>query len=245
MANVKISDIKRALPLAKSLVKKLDVDKDKKVSWDEVKRIRVRDNFVARNLVSNAMDRLSYPDDPGPYEINYVQGALEGAIASLEKADKNKDGTLTPAELAKASKVAKSFVEFAALYKNKSVEVFNVKPYEKPGSAEWVNLAKKEYFGKPNEPMNKPYFGTALLLKRTDLPNAKMKAGWDAMIRDFPSAKVEAISFKVNDAPVYFMHAKTDSRYDVRLFDEKGNQIASGVARPKSDPRADWYVRWD
>lgn len=246
MAAVKLNDVKKALPLAKSLLKKLDVDKDKAVSTDEVKRIRVRDNYTARNLVSNALDRLSYPDNGGPYNVKSVERVLEGAIASLEKADKNKDGALTGEELKNASKVARSFVEFAQKYAGKSVAVFDVKPYEKPGSKEWVALAQREYFGGPNEPMNKPYFGTAMVLKRSDLPNAKLRAAMDALSADFPGRTVEAVSYKVNDEPVFFMHAKSDSRYDVRLFDDAGKQIASGVAKPKpSDPRADWTVRWD
>lgn len=245
MAPIKINDVKKALPLAKSLLKKLDVDKDKAVSTDESKRIRVRDNFVARNFVSNALDRLSWPDNPGPYSINGVERVLEGAISSLEKADKNKDGLLTGDELKNASKVARSFVEFAQKYAGKSVTVFDVKPYEKPGTKAWVDLAKREYFGGPNEPMNKPYFGTALVLKRSELPNPKLKAALDELRADFPGRTVEAVSFKVNGEPVFFMHAKSDARYDVRLFDDTGKQIAAGVAKPKpNDARADWSVSW-
>lgn len=246
MANIKINDVKKALPLAKSLLKKLDVDKDKAVSTDESKRIRVKDNYTARNFVSSALDRLSWPDNPGPYSIRGVEGVLEGAISSLEKADKNKDGQLTGEELKNASKVARNFVEFAQKYAGKSVAVFDVKPYEKPGTRAWVELAKKEYFGGPNEPMNRPYFGTALVLKRSELPNAKLKAEYDDLKRDFPGRTVEATSYKVNGEPVYFMHAKSDAQYDVRLFDDAGKKIASGIAKPKpNDARADWQLRWD
>lgn len=246
MATIKINDVKKALPLAKSLLKKLDLDKDKAVSTDEAKRIRVRDNFTARNFVSSALDRLSWPDNAGPYSIKGVEGVLDGAISSLEKADKNKDGVLTGEELKNASKVARNFVEFAQKYAGKSVAVFDVKPYEKPGTKAWVDLAKKEYFGGPNEPMNRPYFGTALVLKRSELPNAKLKAAYDALKADFPGRAVEATSYKVNGEPVVFMHAKSDARYDVRLFDEAGKQIAAGVAKPKpNDARADWTVSWD
>jgi hypothetical protein len=245
MASIKIADVKKALPLAKSLLKKLDQDKDKAVSTDESKRIRVRDNFTARNFVGNALDRLSYPDNVGPYSLKGLDGVLGTAISSLERADKDKDGVLTGAELKSASKVARSFVEFAQKYAGKSVAVFDVKPYEKPGTAAWVDLAKQDYFGGPNEPMNKPYFGTALLLKRSELPNAALKAALAKLGADFPGRTVEAVSWKVNGAPVYFMHAKSDAQYDVRLFDAAGKQLAAGVAKPKAnDARADWTVRW-
>jgi hypothetical protein len=174
-----------------------------------------------------------------------VQGALDRAISSLERADKNGDGVLTTAELGKASRAARNFVEFAQKYADKSVAVFEVKPWEKPGTAAWVSLAKQTYFGKESEPMNRPYFGTALVIPRGQLANAKLKAGWDELARANPGAKLEAMSLKVNGEPVVFMHAKNEGRYDVRLFDEAGRQLASGVAKPKSDPRADWSVRWD
>jgi hypothetical protein len=246
MAAVRITDVKKALPLAKSLLKRLDADKDTKVSTDEVKRIRVRDNFLTRNFVRNALDRLSYPDDPGPYSIKNVEGVLAGAIASLEKADKNKDGQLTGEELKNASKVAKSFVEFAQKYAGKSVAVFDVKPYEKPGTKAWVELAKKEYFGGPNEPMNRPYFGTATVLKPSELPNANLKDALAELKTDFPGRKVEATAYKVNGAMVFFMHAKADAQIDARLFDERGKSIARGVATPKpGDPRANWILSWE
>jgi hypothetical protein len=56
MGNVKLSEVKKALPLARQLVAKIDADKDKQVSADEVKRIKVRDNFTARNMVRSAME---------------------------------------------------------------------------------------------------------------------------------------------------------------------------------------------
>lgn len=246
MAAVRLTDVKKALPLAKALIKKLDVDKDKAVSSEEVKRIRVRDNFTARSFISKALDRLSYPDDVGPYDVKRIEGVFDGALASLEKADKNKDGALTGEELKRASQVARSFVEFAQKYAGQSVEVFDVKPYEKPGSKAWVALAQRDYFGGPNEPMNKPYFGTALLLERSELPNAKLKAEMDALEADFPGRTVEAISRRVNGEPVYFMHAKANSQYDVRLFTEAGRSIAKGVAKPKpANLGANWVVRWD
>ncbi len=246
MPNLKISDIRRALPLAKALVKKLDVDKDKRVSHQEVTRIKVRDNFVARNTVTEAMARLSWPDNSGPYDIGSLQAELDGGIRSLEKADKNKDGELTPAELATASRVGRSLAKFAQLYKDKkAVSVFKVAPYEKPGSKAWVDLAKKEYFGGPSEPMNKPYFGTALRLKPSELPNAKLKAAMADLKSDFPGKTVEATSQLVNGAAVYFMHAYDDARYDVRLFDATGKPLAEGNVKPKpGDAQADWIVRW-
>ncbi|MFT3712451.1 MAG: hypothetical protein QM817_32800 [Archangium sp.] len=246
MANIKINDVKKALPLAKSLLKKLDVDKDKAVSHDESGRIRVRDNYTARNLVGDAMARLSWPDNAGPYSIKSVEGVLDGAIASLEKADKDHDGKLTGDELKNASKVARSFVEFAQKYAGKSVAVFDVKPYEKPGTKAWVELVKKDYFGSPVEPMNKPYFGTALVLKRSELPNAKLKAAYDDLKHDFPGRTVEATSSKVNGETVYFMHAKSDAQYDMRLFDDAGKSLATGTAKPKpGDARARWQLHWD
>jgi hypothetical protein len=245
MANVKLSEVRRALPLAKALVRKLDVDKDKRVSGDEVKRIKVRDNYVARNAISDAMDRLSWPDNPGPYGIDSVNAELDGAIRSLERADKNKDGQLTPAELATVSRAGKAFVKFAQLYKGKTVSAFKVAPYEKPGTKAWVELAKREYFGGPNEPMNKPYFGTALRLKLSELPNTKLKTAFTKLGTDFPGRAVEAEALKVNGATVYFMHAYNAERYDVRLFDAAGKQIAIGNVTPRpGKPREDWVVRW-
>ena len=245
MASVKISDVRKALPLAKQLVKKLDVDKEKGVSFDEVKRIKNRDNFVARNLVSSAMDRLSWPDNPGPYDVRSVHGELEGALKSLERADKNKDGVVSKTELSKASKVAKAFVEFAETYAGKTSKVFEIKPYEKPGTKEWVKLVEKDYFGRPEQPMNRPYFGTALVLKRSELPNAKLKAAYDDLIAQHPGKTVQAEASRVNGATVYFMHAFTDTRYDAQLFDEKGKKLATGVITPNPrDSRADWIARW-
>lgn len=245
MAGVKISDVKKAIPLARQLVAKLDADKDKKVSQDEVKRIRVRDNYVARNMVRAAMDKLSWPDNPGPYDVKGVQASVDGVVKALERADKDKDGKLTPQELSNASRAARTFVEFAQKYADKSVAVFDVKPYEKPGTAAWVALAKQEYFGGPDEPMNRPYFGTALLIPRNELDTAKLKAGWDALAAANPGAKLQATSRLINGEPVIYMHAMKNDRYDVRVFDEAGKQLASGVARPKTDPRATWSVRWD
>jgi hypothetical protein len=245
MANVKISDVRKALPLAKQLVKKLDVDKEKGVSFDEVKRIKNRDNFVARNLVRTAMDRLTWPDNPGPYDVKSVHGELERALDSLSRADKNKDGVVSTTELKSASKVAKAFVEFAEVYKGKTASVFDIKGYEKPGTKEWVKLVEKDYFGRPEEPMNKPYFGTALVLKRSELPNAKLKAAFDAMVAANPGKTVQATSSRVNEATVYYLHAFTDSRYDAQLFDDKGKKLATGVITPNPrDARADWISRW-
>lgn len=245
MASVKISDVRKTLPLAKQLAKKLDVDKEKGVSYDEVKRIKNRDNFVARNLMRTAMDRLSYPDNPGPYDVRSVQGELEGALKSLERADKNKDGKVSTAELKRASKVAKAFVEFAETYAGKTASVFQIKPYEKPGTKEWVKLVEKDYFGRPEQPMNRPYFGTALVLKRSELPNARLKAAYDDLVAKFPGTTVQATSSRVNDATVYYLHAFTDRRYDAVLLDEKGKKLATGVVTPNPrDARADWIARW-
>lgn len=245
MADVKISDVAATLRLAKSLVKKIDVNKDQKVATDEVRRIRVRDSFTARDLVSDALQRLSWPDDPGPYDISRVNGVLEGALESLERADQDHDGSLTPSELAKASRVAKSFVEFAEKYADKSVSVFNVKPYEKPGTKAWVDLAKKAYFGGPNEPFNRPFFGSALILKRGELPSPELRDAYDALKAAFPGVPVEATTQQVNGAAVFMMHAKGTEQYDVRLYDAQGAALAKGVAKPKaSDPRATWSIRW-
>jgi hypothetical protein len=240
-----IRDVKASLAVAKRLLKKVDVDRDGKVTSSEVKRIKVRDNYTARDTLSAAIDRLKWPDNTGPYDIDAVAGVLQGAISSLERADKSRDGSVSVAEMKNASRVAREFAEFAGKYKGKSVSVFQVQPLERPGTPEWMKLAKREYFGRENEPMNRPYFGTALVIPRAQLPNAGLRAAWDALAAAAPGTRLEATSARVNGDTVYFIHARADARYDVRMLDPQGQELARGVARAGATPNARWSVRWD
>lgn len=242
---VSLSQIRAAVPLLNKVTAKLDVDKSKSVGSDELKRLVVRDGFVSRNVIDAAMSSLSYPDNPGPYSLRGLEGAFETGLRSLERADKDKDGVLTSAELAKASRVGKGLAAFATKHQGRALADFPVKAYEKPGTPAWVKLAQKEYFGREGEPMNRPYFGTALVLKQAELPNAALKAAYAALKAEFPNATVQATSSQVNGATVYFMHAMTDARYDARIFDAKGALLSSGVATPDAtNARADWHVAW-
>lgn len=244
-ANVSLSQVRASLPLLNQVTAKLDVDKSKSVGGDELKRLVVRDGFVSRNAIDAAMNSLSWPDNPGPYALSSLQGAYETGLRSLERADKNKDGTLDAAELATASRLGRAVAKFAGAHRGDTAADFPVKAFERPGSPAWVKLAQKEYFGREGEPMNKPYFGTALVLKQAELPNAALKAAYTQLKADFPGATVQATSSKVNGATVYFMHAMTDARYDARIFDASGKLLSSGVATPDAqNPRADWHVAW-
>lgn len=245
MATVKIADVRKTLPLAKSLMRRLDVDKDARVSREEVARLKNKDDFTARNFVNASLDRLSWPDSPGPYPLERIAAVFEGAIESLQRADRDGDGALDDAELKRASRVARSFVEFTKKYAGQRAAVFEVVPYEKPGTKPWVELAKRDYFGRPNEPMNRPYFGTALVLNPSQLPTPAHRAAYQALVDEFPGRTVQARRSVVNGAPVFLMHAMSPTRYDVRVLDARGAVLAEGVARPRPDPRSNWTVRWD
>ncbi len=244
-ATVSLSQIRASLPLLNQVTAKLDVDKTKSVGAEELKRLVVRDSFVSRNVIDAAMNSLSYPDNAGPYSLSGLEGAFETGLRSLERADKDKDGVLSTAELAKASRVGKGLAAFAMKHDGRTAADFPVRAFEKPGTPAWLKLAQKEYFGGPSEPMNRPYFGTALVLRQAELPNEKLKAAYAALKAEFPGATVQATSSKVNGATVYYMHAMTDARYDARIFDSQGALLSTGVATPDpKNARADWNVAW-
>lgn len=235
-----IADVKKALPLAKAIVKQLDADKDRVLGDDELKRLGVRDNFVTRNLVSKALRNATYPDHEGA--LSRVNAALDQALRSVQRADQDGDGKITGAQMARVSQLGRALVEFAALHKNHRVSDFSIKPFEKPGSAAWVKLAEHEYFNK-DSPANFPFFGSALILGRHELPSAVQRR-YDAFRNRFPDGKLEACSWLVNGEKVYYFHVKQASVYQVQICDKKGKALADGVARAGETSRAQWSVRW-
>jgi hypothetical protein len=52
-------------------------------------------------------------------------------------------------------------------------------------------------------------------------------------------------NIKLNDGKKAFLRASSDGPYEVRLFDDAGQQLSPGRAKAKpGDPRAEWSVRW-
>ncbi len=239
LTSVKISDVKKALPLAKKLAVAVDVNKDKRVNSEEIARVKVRDQFVARDLLNRALSNSTWPDgsDASPARL---AAEFDGAIRSLEKADKNGDGVVTGAELSKASLLAKALAAFAAEHGDDQVADFEIKPYEKPGTRAWADLAKQEYYDVGRSGGGQPRFGTALIIKREDLSPA-LRSKYDAFRAAHPTGTLEASSYKLNGAPAYYFHVKQDTRVDVQVLDAKAKPLSEGVF---TGSRTDWSKPW-
>ena len=247
--NVSLATVKKSLPLAKALVKAVDVDKDGAVDLDEeVKRIGVRDHFVARDLVKLAGSYETYNKDMSASPSG-MAAQLDTAMRSLEKADKNGDGELTNDELAKASKLAQQLVRFSQEHESHKIADFEIKPFEKAGTKAWVKLAEKEYYNVDRSGGGQPRFGTALVASRSDVAkNAKpVLAQYDALRKEFPKGTLEASCSTVNGQPVWYVHVKNDARVDVIVVDMKGKRLAQGVATPpKLKPgQSQWSLPWN
>ncbi len=239
LTSVKIADVMKALPLAKKLAAAVDVNKDKKVNSDEIARVKVRDDFAARNLLSRALSNSTWPDgaDASPARL---AAEFDGAIRSLEKADKNKDGVVTGAELSKASLLAKALAQFAAEHEGDAIKDFQIKPYEKPGTKAWADLAKHEYYDVQRSGGGQPRFGTALIIKRAEL-SAPLRKQYDAFREAHPTGTLEASAYNVNGATAYYFHVKQDTRVDVLVLTDKAKPLSEGVF---TGSRTDWSKPW-
>lgn len=243
--SILLSKVEKALPLAKALVKAVDVDKDGEVDLDEeVRRIGVRDQFVARGLVRLAGTYEVYGRDGAPTPQGMVR-ELDRAMRSLVKSDKNGDGKVDRAELAKTSKVARQLVAFSQAHAGKSVKDFLIKPYEKPGTKAWLQVAEKSYYDVERSGGGQPRFGTALIIKRGDLP-APIRAEYDKLRREAPKGVIEASDALVNGQTTYYIHVKADRRVDVIIVDPTGKRLAKGIATaPKVKPgESAWNAIW-
>lgn len=239
LTSVKIADVKKALPLAKKLAAAVDVNKDQRVNSEEIARVKVRDQYVARDLLSRALSNSTWPDgsDASPARL---AAEFDGAIRSLEKADKNGDGVVTGAELSKASLLAKALAAFAAEHEGDAVKDFEIKPYETPGTKAWVGLAKHEYYDVSRSGGGQPRFGTALIIKRDALSPALRKQ-YDAFRAGHPTGTLEASAYNVNGATAYYFHVKQDTRVDVLVLDAKARPLSEGVF---TGARTDWSKQW-
>lgn len=243
LTRVKIADVKKALPLAKKLAAAVDVDKNKQVNAEEVARVKVRDQFVARNMLSLALRNLSYPDNSWATP-KQLASELDGAIRSLEKADKNNDGVVSGAELNKASQLARALAEFAAQHEGDQIADFEIKPYEKPGTKAWTTLAQGEYYDVRRSGGGQPRFGTALVLKRDELSPA-LRTAYDAFRAKHPTGTLEASSYLVNGAAAFYFHVKQSSRVDVEVLDAKGKKLSDGVfTGSATDWSKPWKAKW-
>lgn len=242
MPSIKLSDVKKALPLAKKLATAVDVDKNKAVTSEEIKRVRVRDQFASRNLLSLAVRDATYPHDMDARPA-MLAAQFEVAYRSLEKADKNQDGVVSTTELSKASQLARALAAFATEHGGGKIADFDIKPYEKPGSKEWNAVAQREYYDVKTEG-GQPRFGTALVLKRSELP-APMRKEYDAFRAEHPTGPLEASSYTVNGAAAFYFHVKQPTRVDVLLLDGKGKRLSEGVLTGSATNwTAPWKARW-
>jgi hypothetical protein len=239
LSSVKISDVKKALPLAKKLATAVDVDKNKQVDSEEIARVKVRDQYVARNMLSLALRNLSYPDNTSA-SPKQLASELDGAVRSLERADKNHDGVVSGAELNKASQLARALAAFAQEHDGDKIADFEIKPYEKAGTKAWVGLAQHEYYDVQRSGGGQPRFGTALIIKRAELPPALRKQ-YDTFRAAHPTGTLEASAYNVNGATAYYFHVKQDTRVDVRVLDAKGKALSEGVF---TGSRTDWSKPW-
>lgn len=252
--NRSLTQLRNALPLAKALTTAVDVDRNKKVTvdrgddarWSELARLDVRDNFVTRNLLREAASREVGRLDKEPTPKGMAK-QLDGALASLERADANKDGVLSDAELAKASKLGRLLATFGEAHQGKTVADFKIRPLEKPGTRAWTKLAESRYYGPSSK--GAPRFGSATITPREKLPKA-VRAQYDALAKRTPGAKVEAQALLINGATAWFVHAKTADRVSMLVVTSAGKAVAEGTATaPKltagqSAHTVHWKTRW-
>ncbi len=233
MASVKISDMSKAVQLVRKVMKAADVDKNNTTDESELSRIRIRDGYATRDVIRRARSNAGHD-----LSIDGAVAALEAAVVSAKRADGkgDRDATLDPAEAAKASKLAQSLARFTGANGRKKLDDFKVTPYERPGTPEFVALAKRDYqnlvrYGGID------FAGTGVRL--SELPaaaRAKVSA-----LASVHSGRLDIARQKLNGATVYMAHVVTGRRADVLIVDPRGRTIASGLATEKSGK---WSVRW-
>lgn len=231
MGSVKISDMGKAVKLISRVMKAADFDKNKGLDPSEVGRVKIRDNFVTRNVIRGAISNAGHD-----VTINGAVRALEAAVRSAARADTkgDKDGLFDSAEAQKASRLARNLAKFTELHGKKKVSDFKVAPAPPPDRKEIVALAKGAYETKL---INS--FGP-LAVPVASLP-AAVRARAQALGAAHPG-RLEAARSVLTRSTVYYAHVVDGRRTDVLVLDPRGRTLASGFGTERSGR---WSVSWN
>lgn len=237
--SISISKLQAALPLVEQIDQALDVDGNGQVADDEVKRIGVRDGWVARDFFHDVQVQAGTDDmNPTP---SMMTERVSASLRALVKLDQDKDGTLSDAELAKASRIGKLFIDFVEKDGGLSVAEMKIRPYEKPGTPAFAQLARREYSDGLSISTT-PFFGSALIVSAKDQPAGVAKVV-DALAQG--PGKTQCASWLVNGAQTYFVE-RVDTQSGTgaaAVCDPLGNVLGQGTIKKVSDHQP-WRVSW-